>query len=442
MKISISGIRGIYGNNDLGLQDIAKYSRLFGSFISKDKKDKKDCIVARDTRPSSNIILRIVIAGLLEQGFQIYNLDVAPTPIVFRESKMRKSGIIVTASHNPLEWNGLKFIIDGRGLFEDDLTSFLSSTIQPFIQSGELFNTHSNYISDLVALLEKNGYLNNEKKNISVDLGGGAACNYAVKLFKMLCDKVYSINDVESISSRSPDPTTDSLNELRELVRINKSEIGLAFDMDGDRLVIVNDDGIKLTPDSTLLLCVASTLSHGLRRYVTSIDTSNAVENVIKSYGGSLAYSKVGESNVVKNIIDSNFDAGGEGSSGGFILPNFTMCRDGLLAGAIISTMDKKMRDECLLMAKKYTQIRSKIPIKSNFHNPIVEKIQSKFKDSYQILTLDGIKVLIDENSWVLVRPSNTEDVLRVSVESEPSNVHSLYKETTEKVQNIYEQIK
>jgi phosphomannomutase len=150
----------------------------------------------------------------------------------------------------------------------------------------------------------------------------------------------------------------------------------------------------------------------------------------------------VGESNVVKSIIDSNYDAGGEGSSGGFILPNFTMCRDGLLAGAIISTMDKKMRDECLLIAKKYTQIRSKIPMKSNFHNTIVEKIQSKFKDSYQILTFDGIKVLIDDNSWVLVRPSNTEDALRISVESEASNAQLLYKETTEKVQNIYEQIK
>lgn len=293
-----------------------------------------------------------------------------------------------------------------------------------------------------MTLLEKNGYLNHEKKNIGVDLGGGSACNYAVRLFKMLCEKVYSINDVESISSRTPDPTTDSLSELRTLVSINKLEVGFAFDMDGDRLVIVNDDGTKLTPDSTLLLCVASTLSHGLRRYVTSIDTSNTIENIIKSYGGSLAYSKVGESNVVKNIIDSNFDAGGEGSSGGFILPNFTMCRDGLLAGAIISTMDKKMRNECLLIAKKYTQIRSKIPMNSNYHNTIIEKIQNKFKDSYQLLTLDGIKVLIDDNSWVLIRPSNTEDALRISVESEANNAHLLYKETMEKVQNIYEQIK
>lgn len=439
MKISISGIRGIYGNDDLGLHEIAKFSRLFGSFIGK---VKKDCLIARDTRPSSNIILRIVIAGLLEQGFQIYNLDVAPTPVVFRESRTHKSAIIVTASHNPLEWNGLKFIVDGRGVFEDELTSFLSGSIPPFIESGELFTTRSNYISDLMTLLEKNGYLNHEKKNIGVDLGGGSACNYAVRLFKMLCEKVYSINDVESISSRTPDPTTDSLSELRTLVSINKLEVGFAFDMDGDRLVIVNDDGTKLTPDSTLLLCVASTLSHGLRRYVTSIDTSNTIENIIKSYGGSLAYSKVGESNVVKNIIDSNFDAGGEGSSGGFILPNFTMCRDGLLAGAIISTMDKKMRNECLLIAKKYTQIRSKIPMNSNYHNTIIEKIQNKFKDSYQLLTLDGIKVLIDDNSWVLIRPSNTEDALRISVESEANNAHLLYKETMEKVQNIYEQIK
>src|ERR671919_2270066 len=124
MKISISGVRGIYGV-DLSLHEIIRFTRLFASII---KSETRKCVLAQDTRHSSRIISEIVSASLIEQGIDVYNFGVAPTPLVFREARKYGSGFVVTASHNPLEWNGLKFIIKGRGIFEDELHTMLKKT--------------------------------------------------------------------------------------------------------------------------------------------------------------------------------------------------------------------------------------------------------------------------------------------------------------------------
>ncbi len=442
MKISISGIRGIYGK-DLSLHDVVKFSRLFGSFIGK--LGKKTCFIARDTRPSSHVLLRIVCAGLMEQGIDVFNMNVAPTPVAFRESRKYKSAVIVTASHNPLEWNGLKFVIEGRGIFEDELDLMLNGSTSSLKTYGMVHDVHSSYIQDVIDLMKKNGYIENKekKKVIGLDPGGGAACGYASELFRLLGQKCYSVNDVEGISFRTPDPTSDDLLELRELVRANNLDFGFAFDMDGDRLVVIDKNGQKLPTDLTLLLCMASTLHHGMKKYVSSIDTSYAIRDMVESYGATLNYSKVGEANVVQKMIELNADAGGEGSSAGFIIPEFNMCRDGILAGAIISSLSEKVIEECLTMASKYKVIRSKIPIDSSKYSSLIEKLEDKFKeDSYNLLRLDGIKVLVNDNSWILIRPSNTEHALRISVESELHNVSGLYKKTKERVLSIYDQIK
>jgi phosphomannomutase len=442
MKISISGIRGIYGD-DLSLHDVVKFSRIFGSFISK--FGTKTCFLARDTRPSSDILLKTVCAGLMAQGIDIFNIGIAPTPVAFRESRKYKSALIVTASHNPLEWNGLKFVIEGRGIFEDELDSMLKSPISSSTTYGNVYDVHSSYIQDVIDLMKKNGYTENKekKKIIGLDPGGGAACGYAPELFKALGQKYYSVNDVATISSRTPDPTSDDLLELCELVKGNNLDFGFAFDMDGDRLVVIDKNGQKLSPDLTLLLCITNTLLHGLKKYVTSIDTSNAVRDLVKAYGATLDYSKVGEANVVQKMIELSADAGGEGSSAGFIIPEFNMCRDGILAGAIISSSSEKAIEECMTMASKYKVIRSKIPIDSSKYSSLIEKLEDKFKeDSYDLLKLDGLKVLVDENSWILIRPSNTEHALRISIESEPDKVSELYKKMKERVISIYEQIK
>lgn len=434
MKVSISGVRGIYGQ-DLNLHEVNRFAGLFAGFIKSGK-----CVVARDTRPSSAIIAQIVSASLMAAGIDVYNLGIAPTPAAFREARKYGASIIVTASHNPLEWNGLKFIIDGRGLFEHELHEMLKMTSNHMGKFGNEFQVFTNY-TDVVAEVAKG---DNTPVKVGIDTAGGAACGYAEQLFKKLGHKYYSINGIAGISSRGPDPTADDLADLRGLVTANKLDYGFGLDLDADRLVVVNGKGEKLNPDATLLLCIARGLEMGLKKFVTSIDTSVAVEKYIyKNNGKVVAYSKVGEANVVSKMLDVNAEAGGEGSSAGFIMPKVNMCRDGLLAAATISTLDKKIVDECLNFASEFAQIRSKIAANSSLHRAVFDRLPEIFKtESYSILTEDGVKAIINEDSWVLVRPSNTEHAIRISVESKADKAQAIYKKAIEKVQTIYDQVR
>jgi phosphomannomutase len=436
VKISISGVRGIYGQ-DLNLHEV---NRLAGQFAGLIKSSS--CVLARDTRPSSMIIAQIVIASLMAAGIDVYNLGIAPTPAAFREARKYGAGIIVTASHNPLEWNGLKFIIDGRGLFEHELEEMLKMRSGHHLGNnfGNEFQISSNY-PDVVAEMAKS---NTAALKVGIDAAGGAACGYAEYLFKKLGHKYYTINGIAGISSRGPDPTADELADLRALVTSNKLDHGFGLDLDADRLVVVNSEGKKLSPDATLLLCIARALEIGLKKFVTSIDTSVAIEKYIhKSNGKVVAYSKVGEANVVSKMLDVNAEAGGEGSSAGFIMPKINMCRDGLLAAATISTLDKQTVDECLKFVSQFVQIRSKLVANSSLHNAVIQKLPDVFKsDSYSILTEDGVKAIMDEDSWVLIRPSNTEHVIRISVESRGEKAQAIYKKASEKVQTVYDQVR
>lgn len=423
------------------------FSRLFASFlINNSTITEKKCLVARDTRPSSYLILQTVSAAIMEQGINVLDLGIAPTPFVFHESIKYGNGVIVTASHNPFEWNGLKFIINGRGIFEKELDLIQQENILSGTQFGVMYALNSNYISDILELLRKTGYLedNRKKRNtIGLDPGGGAISSYIPKLYNSLNQEFYTINDIAGISSRSPDPTTDDLLELRKLVLSKKLDLGFAFDMDADRLVVVDKNGNKLSPDLTLLLCIASVLDHGAKKFVASLDTSNSIKRIITEYGGSLYHSKVGEANVVKEILHLNADAGGEGSSAGFIMPKFDMCRDGILASAIISSLSDEVYNHCMEIASKYSTIRSKIPMESSFQKQVIEKFGDNFQEkSYDIVKMDGTKIMIDDNSWILIRSSNTEHAVRISVESTPENVLTLFNEVKQKVLSIYEEIK
>jgi phosphomannomutase len=431
VKVSISGVRGIYGT-DLNLHEVARFAGLFANVVKSGR-----CVIARDSRPSGRIISQVVSASLMSAGIDVYNLGVAPTPAAFREARKYGAGIIVTASHNPLEWNGLKFIVEGRGLFENELSQMLAASAKVAPSAGKEYGATTTYV-DEVAQLAGTG-----SGKVGVDAGGGAACGYAEQLFKKMGHMYFSVNGIAGISSRGPDPTADELADLRALVLSQKLDSGFALDLDGDRLVVVNGSGEKLNPDATLLLCVARAVELGIKNYVTSIDTSVAVEKYVRNHGGKMARSKVGEANVVDKMLEVGAEAGGEGSSAGFIMPKFNMCRDGLLAAAIISTLDKKVAADCLAFASQFAQVRSKIAADSAVHARVIEKLPEILKsESSQLITGDGVKAVIDEDSWVLVRPSNTEHAIRVSVESRADRAQSLYREMSEKVRRVYEAVR
>jgi phosphomannomutase len=374
----------------------------------------------------------------MSQGIDVFNLGIAPTPAVFREARKYGAGAIVTASHNPLEWNGLKFVIEGRGLFEAELEAMLRSNRDHADKPGQEFASASSYVDEIAELTKSES-----KVRVGIDLGGGAACGYGERLFKNLGHQYFSVNAVPTISSRGPDPTADPLADLKSLVTNNKLDHGFALDLDADRLVVVDESGEKLNPDATLLLCVARAMGLGMTNFVVSIDTSVALDKFIKERNGKVEHSKVGEANVVHKMLEVNAEAGGEGSSAGFIMPGFNMCRDGLLAAATISTLDKKSIRECLAFASQFEQIRSKVPAESSQQKAVIDKLEVVLRaESSSVITGDGIKATIDDDSWILVRPSNTEHAIRVSVESKSGKAEQLYRKASERVQSAYDQVK
>lgn len=432
MKKTISGIRGIFGD-DLNLKDVLEFCNNFSSLI----KSKK-CVIGKDTRPSGSMIKDAASAVLMKNGIDIFNLETVPTPVVFREARNYGAGLVISSSHNPLEWNGMKFIIDGRGVNEQELPQIIQHQEILKTKVGIENEISTSYIEDAKKII---GNLEN-KPEIVVDIGGGAAKGFAPKLLREIGCNVIVINENISACSRGPDPTSDNLLEL--ISTTNKKDIGFAFDLDGDRLVVVND-GKKQTPDVTLGLGVAKSLELGYKRFVLSIDTSVSVEKFIKEKGGTVQRSKVGEANVIDLMLKNNAQAGGEGSSGGFILPEFNYCREGILtSGLIASMLGSTEFNEILNYMESYNQIRDKIKINSNFHDKVIEEVKLKFsKDYSEIITLDGIKGIIDEDSWVLIRKSNTEDIIRVSAESNnEEKCKEIVKDTIKMVNQSYEKIR
>ena len=428
MKISISGVRGIFGN-DLGPKDILRFTTNFSSLIKSGK-----CVIGSDTRPTGKIIMNYVTAALMQCGIKVYNLGIVPTPVVFKEARKYGSGIIITSSHNPLEWNGLKFILEGRGINEKELEMISNDQKISVSTIGNESFVESDYISEATKII---GNVKGNPK-VTIDVGGGAAKNYAKILLENVGCQVNAINENLVTSSRGPDPTVESLDELIK----NTKDIGFAFDLDSDRVVIVKD-GKKKSPDITLGLGIVKSIQLGYKKFVLSTDSSIGIEKYIRKNGGTVWRSRVGEANVIKEMIEKNADAGGEGSSGGFILPEHNFCRDGLLASGLIATMLDENFNEHLDYFEKYKQSREKISFPAKFHDKIIEKLQTKLQNKYEIELLDGIKFKINENSWALIRKSNTEDIIRISIESDDeSMITSLQKNIIKLLNESYEEIK
>ncbi len=432
MKKTISGIRGIFGE-DLNLKDVLQFCNNFSSLI----KSKK-CVIGKDTRPSGFMMKDTATAALLKNGIDVFNLETVPTPVVFREARKYGAGLVISSSHNPVNWNGIKFIIEGRGINEEELPQIIED--QEILKSkiGTEQDISSSYIDDAEKII---GNIENQPE-IVVDIGGGAAKSFAPDLLKKIGCKVEVINEELSGCTRGPDPTSDELSDL--ISASNKKDIGFAYDLDGDRLVVVTK-GKKQIPDVTLGLGVAKSLELGYKKFVLSIDTSASIEKFITEKGGTVQISKVGEANVIDLMLKTNAQAGGEGSSGGFILPEFNYCRDGILTSGLISSMlGNTQFNEILNYMESYCQIREKIKVDSDFHDKVIEKINSKFSKEYsETSTLDGIKGTIDEDSWVLIRKSNTEDLIRVSAESNDSEkCKKIIKDTLQLVKQSYDQVR
>jgi len=432
LKISVSGIRGVFGK-DLMLRDILKFSRNFSVLINS-----KKCVIATDTRPSGPVIAETVKAGLMQSGIDVYDLGIAPTPVAFRESRKYGAGVIITSSHNPIEWNGLKMIIDGKGLNNKQLHKIINEQNPNRTKIGTEYSIKSDYVNDAAKMIGKVSDI----PKVTVDIGGGAARMIPAQLLEKIgCDVITINNDFEK-SSRGPDPTIDRLDDL--VSNTKDRDIGFAFDLDGDRLVIVIN-GEKKNPDATLGIGIVKALELGYKNFVLSEDTSISIEKYIKQNDGTVFRSKVGEANVTEKMIETKSQVGGEGSSGGFIFSDFNYCRDGIFtSGLMASIIRKDAFIDALNFMEKYHILRDKVEYDLEYHDEILKMLYNKMKERFgDVETLDGLKAIIDEDSWVLVRKSNTENIIRISAESNSlQRVRNIHLQIKELIKQSYEQIK
>ena len=410
--LTISGLRGIIGE-DLFANDILE---VVCNFI--DSTGIKSCAVGRDTRSTSDMIHQVVISCLLSKGCNVEDLGVTSTPAVFRQVKKKDldGGICITSSHNPKEWNGLKLIIrPGRIIKPDELKNQIN-TNNSF--AGTRRELDACYYDDLIEFFGNGGF---HGLKVAMDLGGGAACEFVKELFIKLGISVYTINDTSGSFNRIIDPTEDSLKSLSKLIVDNACNVGFAFDADVDRLVILNEKGEKIPPDFSLLAGIKYVeQKFGLNKAAISIDSSLSIINYLKRINCEIITTPVGEISVLEKIQSEGCQLGGEGSSGGFIYPEFNLCRDGILLALMVSRL-VEINGSIENLFKDIEKFKQKrIKIKTDPKNFIF--VREKFEKMQDVTLIDGIKISPNENSWVLIRPSNTEKCIRLSVEAKNDN--------------------
>ena len=408
---SISGIRGVL-NEDLSLAEASRFAANFGTEVPS-----KEFLLARDSRSTGPAVSRAVAAALMSLGATVYDYGIISTPALFRESRGRKlPAVMVTASHNEPQFNGLKFIVEGSGIGKRMLEAVVGSSRT----KGAIFEAGSSkparrptYVNDLV---EKFGERSCRGIRVAVDLGGGAAITHAVPLLTSLGCEVSSMNDSYGVFNRRVDPVADDLRLLRAVVREKGCDIGLAFDCDGDRLVIVDSAGRKRTGDYMLTLALSAVLEEtGEKRVVVSVDTTRAVEDVAKEAVARVFRSRVGEANVVGLMNVLGAWRGGEGSSGGLIDGSFNYCRDSMLAALAIIRELKSRGRKFYESVPVYHQERAAFEVPKAKALRGIKKLAAEHRDAD--LT-DGLKLALPRKAWVLIRPSGTENVVRVSAEA------------------------
>lgn len=429
LKISISGVRG-YVPDSLTPEVCLDLAKAFGTYLRGGK-----VVIGTDPRTSSEFIKGIVFSGLLATGCAVVDIGICPTPtvgIMVRKLKCA-GGIVVTASHNPLPWNGLKFMReDGIFLNEGQARRFLKFYESKYFKlkpANKGVSANATGIATHIALVLKTvkpAAIRKKKFKVAVDACNGAGSVAMIKLLEKLGCKVLAINVNPRLPfPHNPEPTPENLTELRELVRLKKADIGFAMDSDADRLAVVAENGEALGEEATLALAVKFLLSRQpvlgrYKRIVTvNLSTSRMIDDICREYGALAIRTKVGEVHVAEELKKLGGLVGGEGN-GGVIFPPVGFNRDSLSGAALLLNylaVSGKTLTQLAAELPRYAMVKSKVECRSlDEANDLVEKTKEIFKGEDMILT-EGVKVVFPDG-WVHVRASNTEPIIRIMAEA------------------------
>ena len=433
---SISGIRGTIGEiegEDLTTNDIVKFTSSFVTILVKNKKiNNRKIVVGRDARISGPMVEKIVIDTLVDFGIDVICLGLSTTPtveIAVTEEKA-DAGIIITASHNPKNWNALKLLnekgefinaVEGKELIK---VSESKKFIKVQEKKGDVF-FKNDYISKHVnKILELNcvevDLIKKKRFKIVVDAvnsTGGIAIPMLLEKLNVECIKIYC--DPNGEFPHNPEPLPENITELSKSVVKNNADLGIVTDPDVDRLAFVCEDGLVFGEEYTLVACSDYYLGLYKGPTVSNLSSSRALREVTNSHGCEHFFSAVGEVNVIELMKSKKAVIGGEGN-GGVILPELHYGRDALVGIALFLSQLAKQNIRVSQLRKSYPDYyisKRKILMDENIDfDKLINSISNKYSNE-MISNIDGLKIDF-KNSWVQLRKSNTEPIIRVYAEA------------------------
>ena len=435
---SISGIRGTIGGapgEGLTPVDAVKFAAAYGTWLKSKSPDKKlRVVIGRDARLSGDMINQLVCSTLCGLGIDVIDLGLSTTPTVEIAVPIENAqgGIILTASHNPKQWNALK-LLNEKGEFisgqegetlleiaekEDFLFADVDS-IGTWRKDDSYLQKHIDLILNLPLVNRK--AIANANFSIVVD-----AVNSTGGIFIPALLKALGVNAITELYCEptghfphNPEPLPEHLTELSNAVQLNRADLGISIDPDVDRLALVGEDGSMFGEEYTLVAVGDYVLKHTPGNTVSNMSSTRALRDVTEKWGQSYAASAVGEVNVVVKMKETNAVIGGEGN-GGIIYPELHYGRDALVGIALFLShlAEKKCSvSELRNSYPKYTISKNKIELTPSIDvDKILVEISNKYKE-FEVDTLDGVKIYFNQE-WVHLRKSNTEPIIRIYSES------------------------
>jgi phosphomannomutase len=427
--ITISGIRGIFGES-LTPENIVKYAAGFAKYSGN-----KKIVIGRDGRMGGELVEKLVEATLLFCGCRVINIGIAPTPTISLavETLKASGGIAITASHNPQQWNGMKFI-SSKGIFLDAeenhaLWKCFDELNGVYVTADKIRQVeyypgfaehHVARVLNISSVDVKN--IRKRKFKVIVDCVNSSGSKIIPDLLEQLGCKVIKIDcDPSGVFTRKPEPLPENLKGTCREVKKRRADIGIVIDPDADRLVIITEKGEPFGEENTITTAVKRVLSQtkaSKRIAVINLSTSRSVDDVVNSLGGKIYKSPVGEINVIKKMQQVKAVIGGEGS-GGVILPEVHYGRDSLVGVALLLSEFAGFKGTVSQYKDSLPQYhirKSRIELSGLDPDAIFEHLRGKYREYSQNFD-DGLRIDFTK-SWVNFRRSNTEPIMRIITEA------------------------
>ena len=439
--ISISGVRGIVGEN-LTASIATEYGCAFGTFL-KDRctslNKKLSVCLGRDSRPSGQMLLPAVASGLCSVGIDVIDLGIVSTPGV---SVMVKhlgcaGGVVITASHNPVQYNGIKLLLDNGTAPPADAAGqikqyFFNKRFTPAESAhrGKITSndqTDTVHIAGVLAIVDKK-VIAAKKFKVVLDSVNGAGGRVAKKMLAELGCTVSAINDEPTgLFAHPPEPLAENLKDLCKEVKAKEADLGFGLDPDADRLAIVDENGAYIGEEYTLALAAKHIFSKKTGRAATNLSTSRMIDDIAQKAGGQVIRTPVGEANVAAAMLQHNCIIGGEGN-GGVIDLRVSPVRDSLVGMAFVLQLmaeTGKTISQLVSDIGGYYMIKDKFAVEQSQVRQILESAKKEF--AYALVSdIDGYRFAFDDG-WLHIRASNTEPIVRVIVEAKDQTTAQKY---------------